>query len=110
LDEIRDLLSHSKVILNLAFQMDKNNKDWENSVEARQQSAGGMQATTSTYSEQKTRTILTNETQIIMKYISENIKPLALIAICGCVGYFLGSPMTGMVVGITIVASVTLLL
>gem|GEM_PF-7034487 len=36
--------------------MDKNNKDWENSVEARQQSAGGMQATTSTYSEQKTRT------------------------------------------------------
>ena len=47
---------------------------------------------------------------IIMKYISENIKPLALIAICGCVGYFLGSPMTGMVVGITIVASVTLLL
>jgi len=45
-----------------------------------------------------------------MKYISENIKPLALIAICGCVGYFLGSPMTGMVVGITIVAAATLLL
>ena len=45
-----------------------------------------------------------------MKYIAENIKPLALIAICGCVGYFLGSPMTGMVVGITIVASVTLFL
>ena len=60
-----DLLSHSKVILNLAFQMDKNNKDWENSVEARQQSAGGMQATTSTYSEQKTRTILTNGKAIL---------------------------------------------
>jgi len=43
-------------LLILAFQMDKNNKDWEHSVEARQQSAGGMQATTSTYSEQKTRT------------------------------------------------------
>ena len=45
-----------------------------------------------------------------MKYISENIKALSLIALCGCAGYFLGSPMTGMVVGITIVASVTLFL
>ena len=45
-----------------------------------------------------------------MKYIVENIKALSLITICGCIGYFLGSPMTGMVVGITIVASVTLLL
>ena len=45
-----------------------------------------------------------------MKYISENIKPLALIAICGCVGYFLGNPMTGMVIGIAIVAATTLLL
>ena len=44
-----------------------------------------------------------------MKYISENIKPLALIALCGCAGYFLGNPMTGMAVGIAIVASVTLL-
>lgn len=45
-----------------------------------------------------------------MKYISENIKPLSLIALCGCVGYFLGSPMTGMVIGIAIVAATTLLL
>ena len=44
-----------------------------------------------------------------MKYIVENIKPLSLIAICGCIGYFLGSPMTGIVVGITIVAAATLL-
>ena len=46
-----------------------------------------------------------------MKYIVENLKALSLITICGCVSdTFLGSPMTGMVVGITIVASVTLLL
>ena len=45
-----------------------------------------------------------------MKYISQNIKPVSLIALCGCVGYFLGSPMTGIVVGITIVAATTLLL
>ena len=45
-----------------------------------------------------------------MKYISENIKALSLIVICGCIGYFLGSPMNGIVIGIAIVASVTLLL
>jgi len=50
------------------------------------------------------------ETQIIMKYIAENLKPLSLIAICGCIGYFLGNPMNGIVIGIAIVASVTLFL
>ena len=45
-----------------------------------------------------------------MKYITENIKPLSLIALCSCAGYFLGNPMTGMVVGITIVALITLVL
>ena len=45
-----------------------------------------------------------------MKYIAENIKPLLLITLCGCIGYFLGSPMNGIVIGIAIVASVTLFL
>ena len=45
---------------------------------------------------------------IIMKYIAENIKPLSLIALCGCIGYFLGSTMNGVVAGIAIVATVTL--
>lgn len=45
-----------------------------------------------------------------MKYIAENIKPLSLIVLCASVGYFLGNPMTGMAVGIAIVASVTLFL
>lgn len=45
-----------------------------------------------------------------MKYISENIKALSLIALCGCLGYFLGSPVNGIVVGVAIVASVTLFL
>jgi len=45
-----------------------------------------------------------------MKYIAENLKPLSLIAICGCIGYFLGNPMNGIVIGITIVAAVTLFL
>ena len=45
-----------------------------------------------------------------MKYIAENIKALSLIALCGCAGYFLGNPMTGIVVGIAIVAAVTLFL
>ena len=46
--------------------MDKNNKDWEHSVEARQQSSGGMQATTSTYSEKKTRTISKHNNSIFL--------------------------------------------
>jgi hypothetical protein len=45
-----------------------------------------------------------------MKYIAENIKALSLIALCGCAGYFLGSPTNGIVIGIAIVASVTLFL
>tara|TARA_R110000796_G_scaffold177829_1_gene294610 strand:- start:199 stop:336 length:138 start_codon:yes stop_codon:yes gene_type:complete len=45
-----------------------------------------------------------------MKYITENIKVLSLIAICGCVGYFLGNTTNGIVVGIAIVAAATLFL
>ena len=43
-----------------------------------------------------------------MKFLQQNIKPLSFITLCGCAGYFLGNPMTGMAVGIAIVASVTL--
>jgi hypothetical protein len=43
-----------------------------------------------------------------MKYIKENIGALSLITLCGCIGYFLGSPVPGVVAGITIVTAVTL--
>ena len=45
-----------------------------------------------------------------MKYIVENLKALSLITICGCIGYFIGNPMNGIVIGIAIVAAATLLL
>ena len=43
------------------------------------------------------------------KFIERNKKPLSLIVLCSCVGYFLGNLIFGMVVGIAIVASITLL-
>ena len=43
-----------------------------------------------------------------MKYIAMNIGPLSCIALCGCIGYLLGSVMNGVVAGIAIVATVTL--
>jgi hypothetical protein len=43
------------VMRDLPFREDKTNKDWENSVEGRQLSAGGVKATTPLYSETKTR-------------------------------------------------------
>ena len=43
-----------------------------------------------------------------MKLIAENIGVLSLVTICGCIGYFLGNPLKGVVTGIAIVATVTL--
>jgi hypothetical protein len=45
-----------------------------------------------------------------MKYIKNNIKPLAFIALWTCAGYFFGNPAYGAVVGITVVVAATLFL
>mgnify|MGYP003646296301 CR=1 FL=1 len=42
-----------------------------------------------------------------MKYIAENIGPLSIIALCGCIGYFLGSHVNVVVAVIVIVATAT---
>ena len=42
-----------------------------------------------------------------MKYIARNIGPLSIIALCGCIGYLLGSVMNGVVAAIIIIATAT---
>ena len=45
-----------------------------------------------------------------MKYIQQNIKPIAFVTLCGCIGYLLGSATTGAVIGLGCIALVTLFL
>ena len=47
----------------LPFREDKTNKDWENPVEGRQLSAGGVKATTPLYSETTTRKFLSHNVE-----------------------------------------------
>jgi hypothetical protein len=44
-----------------------------------------------------------------MKYIVENIKPIAFVTLFGCIGYFFGSATTGAVIGLSLVALITLI-
>ena len=50
------------------------------------------------------------ETFNTMKYIQQNIKPLAFISIFACIGHFFGSALNGAVLGLLIVSAVTLFL
>ena len=43
----------------------------------------------------------------IMKLIEQNIKPLAFLGICSSIGFFCGSPLGGLMVGILIISAVT---
>lgn len=43
-----------------------------------------------------------------MNFISANHRPLCLVLLCGCVGYFFGAFVTGLVIGATIVAVATI--
>jgi len=45
-----------------------------------------------------------------LQLLQQNIKPLSLITICGCIGYAFGDPIAGIILGIAIVALVTLVL
>ena len=45
-----------------------------------------------------------------MKFIAQNIKPIAFVTLCGCIGYLLGSATVGAVIGLAFVALVTLVL
>jgi hypothetical protein len=45
-----------------------------------------------------------------MKYIQQNITPLAFISIFACIGHFFGSALNGAVLGLLIVSAVTLFL
>jgi len=45
-----------------------------------------------------------------MKLLQQNIKPLSLITICGCIGYAFGNPAAGIILGIATVALITLVL
>jgi hypothetical protein len=45
-----------------------------------------------------------------MKFLQQNIKPLSLITICGCIGYGLGNPTAGAVFGLAIVSFATLVI
>jgi hypothetical protein len=45
-----------------------------------------------------------------MKFIEQNIKPIAFVTLCGCIGYLLGSATVGAVIGLGSVALVTLFL
>ena len=40
--------------------------------------------------------------------IGHNIRPLSLIVFCACIGYFLGTILTGLMIGVLIVATATL--
>lgn len=42
--------------------------------------------------------------------IQLNLRPIGLIILCGCIGYFCGNATTGVVAGLTIVAIATLFL
>jgi len=44
-----------------------------------------------------------------MNFISANRRPLCLVLLCGCIGYFLGAFVTGLVIGAAIVCLVTLI-
>jgi hypothetical protein len=44
----------------------------------------------------------------MMKSIRLNVRPLALVVVCACVGYFLGSVFSGIVFGVLIVGIATL--
>lgn len=44
-----------------------------------------------------------------MNFIVANRRPFCLVLLCGCVGYFFGSFVTGLVIGATIVCLVTLI-
>lgn len=44
-----------------------------------------------------------------MNLIFANRRPLCLVLLCGCVGYFFGAFVTGLVIGATVVALVTIL-
>ena len=52
----------------------------------------------------------TTTSKITMKFLQQNIKPLSLITICGCIGYAFGNPIAGVIFGIATVALVTLVL
>ena len=45
-----------------------------------------------------------------MKFLQQNIKPLSLITICGCIGYAFGDPIAGIILGIAIVSFATLVI
>ena len=68
LPSMEEALEEETLFQALAFREDKTNKDWENSVEVRQQRAGGMQATMSPHSEPITCNYKTME--IKYKYCS----------------------------------------
>jgi hypothetical protein len=43
-----------------------------------------------------------------MKLLTSNLRPLALIVFCTCIGYLAGAALTGLVIGLLIVTTATL--
>ena len=47
---------------------------------------------------------------LFYKFLRNNVKPIALVCVCGCIGFLFGSFLTGIVIGLLIVALATLFL
>ena len=45
----------------------------------------------------------------MFKFIEFNTPRIAVVTLCGCIGYFMGNAVTGIVVGLTIIASCVML-